>query len=126
MPKLSSLQTPPILLNFRSRACFGRNGRNSVRWGLVFEIFQELEGTWVATSGRVLDIGKPPGFVLFGARSQVDHFAEDKLRIGVPAGRTRHKSLPSKDHLTVVHIPPSKESFIFDSHFFCFIGLEHV
>ena len=28
-------------------------------------------------------------------------------------GQTRHKSLPSKDHLTVVHIPARKESFIF-------------
>ena len=45
---------------------------------------------------------------------------------GERAGRTRHKSLPSKNHLTVVHIPPRKESFIFDSHFFSFIGLEHV
>ena len=45
---------------------------------------------------------------------------------GKPPGQTRHKLLPSKDHLTVVYIPPRKESFVFDSHFFCFIGLEHV
>ena len=48
------------------------------------------------------------------------------IEVGYNPGRTRHKSLPSKNHLTVVHIPPRKESFVFDSHFFCFIGLKHV